>query len=80
MVKVTVGNNVHRSTLVVGEDRTLRSLLEEAEVDYTRGMTTLDGSTVGGAELDKTLAQKGYDGSENHDKAFLLNVVKADNA
>lgn len=75
MIKVTVGNNVKRETVIVDKTQTLRKTLEDAGVDYTKGMTTLDGSTLGLGDLDKSFEALGIT-----EKAFLLNVVKADNA
>lgn len=75
MIKVTVGNNVKRETKIVNPNTTLRALLEEAGVDYSRGSMHLDGSTLAPGDLDKTFAQHGIT-----EKCFLLNVVKADNA
>lgn len=75
MIQVTVGNNVKRERVLVPETSTLRSVLEENEVDYTRGTMNLDGAPLGPGDLDKTFAQFGIT-----EKTFLLNVVKADNA
>ena len=75
MIKVTVGNNLKRETVIVDSETTLRDCLEEAGVDYTRGMTTLDGSALGAGDLDKTFDDFGI-----KERTFLLNVVKADNA
>lgn len=75
MVKVVVGNNVKRNSVIVDNNTTLRTVLEDNDVDYTRGMTSLDGATLGAGELDKTFADYGIT-----DKCYLLNVVKADNA
>lgn len=75
MVKITVGNNVKRETVIVPSTQTLRDTLENAGVDYTKGMTTLDGATLAAGELDKSFGEMGI-----KEKAFLLNVVKADNA
>lgn len=80
MLKVIIGNNLKRSTETYTPDTTLRMALEQAGVDYTVGMATLDGSTLGPGDLNKTFAEFGYDGSEGHDRASLLVVVKADNA
>ena len=41
---------------------------------------SLDGETIGGADLDKTFYEMGYTGEPNHDKGYLIAVVKADNA
>lgn len=75
VINVTVGNNVKRKTVSVSSSATLRSVLESAEVDYTRGTMHLDGSTLNPGDLSKTFDQLGIT-----DKCFLLNVVKADNA
>ena len=75
MIKVTMGNNVKRSSEILDENTTLREALEMAEIDYTRGVMNLDGSTLNPGDLDKTFAELGIT-----EKCFLLNVVKADNA
>ena len=75
MIKVTTGNNIKRSTAIVPETTTLRSVLENAEIDATRGATTLDGAFLQPADLDKTFADFGVT-----DKCYLLNVAKVDNA
>lgn len=75
MIKVTVGNNVKRESVLVDKTATLRSVLEENEIDYTRGVMHLDGSSLNPGDLDKTFEQMGIT-----EKCFLLNVVKADNA
>ena len=75
MVKVVVGNNVKRETAIVDSSTTLRNVLEDAGIDYTRGVMHLDGSSLNPGDLDKTFEQFGIT-----EKCFLLNVVKADNA
>jgi len=75
MVKVIVGNNVKKETVIVDSNTTLRKVLEDAGIDYTRGVMHLDGSTLSPGDLDKSFDQHGI-----KDKCFLLNVVKADNA
>ena len=75
MIKVTMGNNVKRTSEVLDENTTLREALEDAGIDYTTGMMNLDGSTLGPGDLDKTFADFGIT-----EKCYLLNVVKADNA
>lgn len=75
MVNVTVGNNVKKVTDTFASNSTLRSILENKGVDYTRGTTHLDGATLQPGDLDKTLADFGIT-----TRCFLLNVVKADNA
>ena len=75
MIKVVVGNNVKRETVIVDPSTTLRSVLDDAEIDYTRGTMHLDGASLQPGDLDKTFQQFGI-----AEKCFLLNVVKADNA
>jgi len=75
MIQVTVGNNLKKENVIVDQNQTLRKTLEDAGVDYTRGMMTMDGATLQPGDLDKTFAQFGVT-----ERCFLLNVVKADNA
>lgn len=75
MVKVMVGNNVKRESVIVDSTTTLRTVLEDAGIDYTRGVMHLDGSSLQAGDLDKTFDDFGIT-----EKCFLLNVVKADNA
>lgn len=73
MVKVVVGNNVKRETVIEESSTTLRTVLENAGIDYTRGVMHLDGSSLNPGDLDKTFEQFGIT-----ERCFLLNVVKAD--
>ena len=75
MIKVVVGNNLKRETKIVNSTATLRQVLEEAGVDYTRVSVHLDSATLGPGDIDKTFAQMGIT-----EKCYLLQVVKADNA
>lgn len=73
MINVTIGNNMKRTTMNISEETTLRQALEQADINYTVGMTSLDGATLQPGELDKSFAQMGIT-----EKCYLLNVVKAD--
>lgn len=75
MIKAIIGNNVKRETKIIDENVTLRKALEDSGVDYSRGSVTMDGTTLGPGDLDKTFAQHGIT-----EKCYLLQVVKADNA
>lgn len=75
MIKVTVGNNVKRESVIVDENTTLRTVLEDNGIDYTSGTMHLDGSSLKPGEIDKTFSELGIT-----EKCYLLNVVKADNA
>ena len=80
MIQVTVANNVKRSSPIVDENMTIRQVMEQEGIDYSRGITSLDGSPLQPGDLNKTFASFGYNSEEGHNRATLLNVVKADNA
>lgn len=73
MIKVTVGNNVSRTPVIIDENTTLRACLEANNIDYTRGVMHIDGSSLQPGDLDRTFKSFGI-----KEKCFLLNVVKAD--
>ena len=75
MIKVTIGNNVKRESVIIDANTTLRTALENNGIDYTTGVMHLDGSSLNPGDLDKTFAVFGIT-----EKCYLLNVVKADNA
>lgn len=75
MIKVTFGNNLKRESTIVSNDSTLRSVLDGAGFDYSRGAMTLDGATLKAGDLDKTFASFGIT-----TQCFLLSVSKQDNA
>jgi len=75
MIKAIIGNNISRSQSIIDENTTLRDALEQANIDYAIGMTSLDGVTLKAGDLDKTFADFGIE-----DHCYLMNVVKADNA
>lgn len=76
MIRVYVGNNLNRTPVDVTSDTTLRKVLEEANIDYGVGMTSLDGATLKAGDLDKTFEEMGVTG----EKCYLLNTAKAVNA
>lgn len=76
MIRVYVGNNLNRTPVDVTSDTTLRKVLEDANVDYGVGMTSLDGATLKAGDLDKTFEEMGVTG----EKCYLLNTAKAVNA
>jgi len=73
--RITIGNNVKRSSEILDENTTLREALEDAGIDYTIGMMNLDGASLNPGDLDRTFAEFGIT-----EKCYLLNVIKADNA
>lgn len=73
MIKVTVGNNVKRVPKIVNPNTTLRTVLKDVGIDYTKGTMHIDGATLNPGDLDKTFADFGI-----REECFLTNVVKAD--
>ena len=74
MIKVTMGNNVKRTSEILDPNTTLRTALDAAGVDHIDGVINLDGSPLKDGDLDRTFADLGIT-----DHCFLLNVAKADN-
>lgn len=74
-INVTIGNNLSRTNILTDSSRTLRSVLEEGNIDYTRGMMHLDGASLQPGDLDKSFDDFGIT-----ERCYLLNVVKVDNA
>lgn len=75
MITVVLGQNVNKFPVEVENSRTLRSVLEENQIDYARGTLTMDGSPLRPGDLDKTFAEMGVT-----TRCYLMSVVKADNA
>lgn len=75
MIKITVGNNVKRETVIIDSATTLREVLENSGISYETSVLHLDGASLRPGDLDKTFEDFGIT-----EKAFLLAVQKADNA
>ena len=75
MIKVIIGNNLSRKSVIIDENTIIKEALSANDVDYTRGVTTLDGATLTASEMNKSFAALGVTSD-----CMLLNVVKADNA
>lgn len=75
MIKVTIGTNTNRRSVNVDPNRTIKSVLDEQNVNYATGILQLDGATLQPGEINKTFADFGIT-----DSCYLISVVKADNA
>lgn len=75
MIKLNYMNNVTRDSKIISEDETVRSVLDSIGFDYSRGVTSLNGSALSDENLDQTFAALGVT-----DMAFVTNVAKAANA
>ena len=75
MIKVYVGTNTSRNELVIPATTSLRAALEQAGVNYSEGMATIDGSPLRPGDMDKSFADFGITS-----KCFLVIAAKHDNA
>lgn len=75
MIKVTVGNNTNRTTVIIPENKTLREVFTENEIDFSIAQPMLDGCSLRPGDLDKTFAELGVT-----DRCFLIAVANKDNA
>jgi len=75
MIQVTIGNNLNRKKIVMDPNTTLRSALEDNEIEYASAIVQLDGCALQPGDLDKTFSEMNIT-----EKCYLLAVVKADNA
>ena len=75
MIRVTIGTNTNRKTVNVDPNRTIKSVLDENDINYITGTLHLDGATLQPGEINKTFAD--FNITES---CYLISVVKADNA
>lgn len=75
MLKVTVGTNTNRKTVMVPEDTTLRQVLEENGINYSVAQTSLDGCVLQPGDMDKSFSAMGVTSA-----CYLVSVAKMDNA
>lgn len=75
MVKVMCGDNLHRDTKMISPDTTIAAAMQKFGVNYDKGITSLNGTPLMPGDFEKTFEQFGVTTN-----AYLLNVVKADNA
>ena len=75
MIKVTIGTNTNRRNVNVDPNRTIKSVLDEQDINYSTGILQLDGATLQPGEINKTFAD--FNITES---CYLISVVKADNA
>lgn len=73
MIRVIVGTNTNRKSVLVDPSRTLKSVLEENGIDYSRGGIHLDGLAVGGEGINRTFTEHGIT-----EDCILVAVVKGD--
>ena len=78
MLRITLANNMKRSTVLVDENTTLREALTSNDFDPTKGLVHIDSAPINPGDMNKTFAELGYDGTPGKDRLFVAMVVKAD--
>lgn len=73
MIRISIGNNLSRKSVIVDENTTVRKALEDSGINHSVGVTTIDGATISAADMDKSLAAMGA-----KDGTMVLNVAKLD--
>lgn len=75
MVRVTISNNTTRKTEIINEDKTIREVLDAAQINYAATTVHLDGSPLRPGDMDKSFGDFGIS-----EACYLTAIVKADNA
>lgn len=75
MIKVTVGTNFQRQSVIVDENTTIRKVFEDSSTPYTVGQPRLNNKILTEDDFDKTFAD--FSVTET---CLLLNTAKQDNA
>lgn len=73
-MQVTIGGTDGRSVKTVDSEQTLRTVLEESNINYNVGTTTINGAPLLGS-IDDTLNDLGIQSGD-----FVLQVVNTKNA
>jgi hypothetical protein len=75
MIQVTVGSTTNRTKKLYPAATTVRTILEDNDIDYGVATVMIDGANIQSDEMDKTLEQLG-----KVEKCMLIAVVKAEAA
>lgn len=73
MISVLIGTNTNRHRVTVDPSRSIKSVLEENNIDYSTGGIHLDGLAIGGEGLNKSFTEHGIT-----EDCILISVVKGD--
>lgn len=74
MLKVTIGTQTERKTVMVPEETTVRQALEDENIMYQNSQVHLNGDVLSNTQLDDSFAKL-----ECSDTALLAVVVKTTN-
>lgn len=73
MIKVTLGTNLSRKNVMVDPSSTIKTVLNDNNIDYATGGIHLDGLAIIGGDLNRTFTDYGI-----NDECILVSVVKSD--
>ena len=76
MIQVNIANNTERFNKIYDENTTtVRAAFEDCGIDYSVGISSIDGTMLKAGDMDKTFAELGVS-----ETCKLRNVMKMDNA
>jgi len=75
MIQVKIGQNLNRDNIIVDENITLKEAFDMQGIDYSVGISSLDGATLRAGDINRTFADFGVG-----ETCTLVNVFKLDNA
>jgi sulfur carrier protein ThiS len=77
MIKLLIGTNTERKSVMVEADQTLAATLAANNVDTARSAMHLNGTLIPGVDTELTFSELGI---KDGDEAMLIAVIKADSA
>ena len=75
MIEIKIVTNTSRKTILTDENKTVRDVLENNNVNYANAPVYIDGAPLAIGEHDKTFTELGIT-----EKCILTAVVKTENA
>lgn len=77
MIRLTIGTNTEKTSVIVQPTDTLADVLADNNVNTASSAIHLNGSLIPGCDLEETFEDLGV---EDDSEAMLIAVVKADSA
>lgn len=74
IISVKLSNNLTRKTVMVDSATPIRKIFEDNDIEYSNGITSLDGASLPAGSMDKSLEELGV----TNDSCYLMVSVKAD--
>lgn len=74
-IKLRIGTNTKRTTIMVDDSLTPKKALEQEGIDYSTATVSLDGCPLNAKEMNSTFEKLGIT-----EEAHLIATIKTDNA